>query len=101
MNRTSTKAVEGMTPYEVTFGKKPNLSNVREWGERVWVRVESGNKLGKRVHEGRWMSIDEQSKGVRIYWPDTQTVGVERNVYVDKTGASASRWNSAMWFRLD
>ena len=37
MNRTSTKAVEGMTPYEATFGTKPNLSEVQEWGERVWV----------------------------------------------------------------
>ena len=37
MNRTSTKAVEGMTPYEATFGKKPDLSEVQEWGERVWV----------------------------------------------------------------
>ena len=37
MNRTSTKAVKGMTPYKAAFGKKPNLSKVREWGERVWV----------------------------------------------------------------
>ena len=97
MNRTSTKAVEGMTPFEAAFEKKPDLSNVREWGERVWVRVEGGNKLGKRVREGRWMGIDEQSKGVRIYWPDTRTVGVERNVYVDKTGASASRLEGEEW----
>ena len=37
MNRTSTKAVDGMTPYEATFGKKPDLRNVHEWGERVWI----------------------------------------------------------------
>ena len=43
------------------------------------------------------MGIDEQSKGVRIYWPDTRTVGVERNVYVDKTGASASRLEGEEW----
>ena len=97
MNRTSTKAVEGMMPYEATFGKKPNLSEVHEWGERVWVRVEGGDKLGGRVREGRWMGLDEKSKGVRIYWPDSRTVGVERNVYVDKTGASASRLEGEEW----
>ena len=86
-----------MTPYEATFGKKPNLSEVREWGERVWVRVEGGNKLGKRVREGRWMGVDEQSKGIHIYWPDTRTVGVECNIYVDKTGASASRLEGEEW----
>jgi hypothetical protein len=97
MNRTSTKAVEGMTPYEAAFGRRPDLSEVRDWGERVWVRVEGGDKLGGRVREGRWMGLDGKSKGVRIYWPDTRTVGIERNVYVDKTGASASRLEGEEW----
>lgn len=70
MNRTSTKAVDGMTPYEAAFGKKPDLRHVREWGEKVWVRIEGGDKLGGRVKEGRWLGIDECSKGFRIYWLD-------------------------------
>jgi hypothetical protein len=37
LNRTSTKAVEGMTPYEAAFGKKPDLTGLREWGEKVYV----------------------------------------------------------------
>lgn len=90
MNWTTTKAVEGMTPYEAAFGQKPNLKNVCKWGEKVWVRVEGEDKLGGKLHEGRWMGVDEQSKGVRIYWPDKMTVGVECNVYFDKTVASVS-----------
>jgi len=47
MNRTLTKAVEGMTPYKALFGKKPDLKNVHKWGEKVWVHVEgAGDKLG-------------------------------------------------------
>ena len=38
------------------------------------------------------MGIDEQSKGVRVYWPDSKTVTIEWNVYYDKTGASVSRF---------
>ena len=53
LNRTMTKAVEGMTPYEAAFGKKPDLREVREWGEKVYVRLEKkGLKLGGRVREG-------------------------------------------------
>jgi transposase InsO family protein len=37
MNRSSTKAVVGMTPYEAAFGRRSNLSEVHEWGECVWV----------------------------------------------------------------
>ena len=66
-----------MTPYKAAFGKKPDLSQVREWGEKVWVNVEKGNKLGGRVREGRWMGVSDESKGVRVYWPDTKTVSTE------------------------
>jgi hypothetical protein len=85
LNRTTTKAVDGMTPFEAAFGKKPNLKGLREFGEKVWVRVEKGNKLGGRVREGRWLGVDEQSKGVRVWWPDTKTVTVERNCYYDNS----------------
>ena len=34
------------------------------------------------------MGIDKESKGVRIYWPDTKLVNVEQNVYYDKSSAS-------------
>jgi len=85
LNRTTTKAMEGMTPYEAVFGKKPNLKGLREWGEKVYVRIEGGNKLGGRVREGCWLGVDEQSKGVRIYWPDTKTITVERNTFPPTT----------------
>ena len=88
LNRTTTKAVEGMTPFEAAFGKKPNLKGVREWGEKVYVRVEKGTKLGGRVREGHWLGIDEESKGARIYWPDTRAVSVERNIYFNNPLAS-------------
>ena len=87
LNWTSTKAVKGNTPYETAFGKKPDLSKVHEWSEKVWVHVEKGNKLGGRVRDGHWVGIDDTSKGVCISWPDKQNIMVEWNVYYDKTGA--------------
>jgi hypothetical protein len=89
LNRTTTKAVEGMTPYEAAFGEKPNLGDVREWGEKVYMRLEKkGLKLGGRVCEGRWLGVDEQSKGVQIYWLDTKSVTVEQNIYYDDASVS-------------
>jgi hypothetical protein len=97
LNRTPTKAVEGKTPFEAAFGKKPDISGVREWGDKVWVRVEGGDKLGRRVKEGRWLGVDENSKGVRVYWPDKTNVTVERNVYYDPTCSSVSRLEGEEW----
>ncbi len=85
--RTTTNAIEGMMPYEAAFGKKPNLKGLREWGEKVWVRIEGGNKLGGRVQEGRWLGVDDESKGVYVYWPDTKTITVERNIHYNNSSA--------------
>ncbi|PBL04010.1 hypothetical protein ARMGADRAFT_877573, partial [Armillaria gallica] len=74
------------TPYEAVTGKKPDLKGLREWGEKCWVRLETkAMKLGSRVREGRWIGFDETSNGSRIYWPESKTVSIERNVYFDMT----------------
>ena len=96
MNRTQTKAVDGKTPYEAVFDKKPDLRGLRIWGERIWVRLEDpGDKLEGRVKEAQWLGLDEQSKGVRVYWPDKQTVTVERNVYYEPSTARNEGENDA------
>ena len=59
-------------------------------GEKIWVRIEGGDKLEGHVCEGKWMGIDEQSKGIHVYWPDKLTVGIEQNIYYDKMIASVS-----------
>lgn len=61
---------------------------MREWGEKVWVQIEGGDKLGGHVHEGKWLDLDEKSKGMRIYWPETKTVSVKQNIYIDKSSVS-------------
>jgi Reverse transcriptase (RNA-dependent DNA polymerase)/gag-polypeptide of LTR copia-type/Integrase core domain/GAG-pre-integrase domain/Zinc knuckle len=90
-NRTSTKALDGMTPFEALTGDKPSLRGLREWGSRVWVRNEKKAKLGGRVDEGVWVGIDEKSKGFRVYWPKKCTVTVERNVYFNEQEAPPDR----------
>jgi hypothetical protein len=37
------------------------------------------------------VGIDDSSKGCRIYWPDTKSLTLERNVYFDKTAVSVVR----------
>ena len=44
-NRTSTKALGQVTPYEQLYSEKPNFVNVPEWGQQVWVYNPSGTKL--------------------------------------------------------
>lgn len=97
LNRTSTKSLDGKTPLEAATGKKPDLRDLREWGTKVWVRLEKGDKLGGRVKEGRWVGVSEKRKGFRIYWPDIRKITVERNVYSDKSSAEIDRVEGEDW----
>ena len=58
------------TPIEIMTGNCPNLSNMREWGHKVWVKKTHSSKLGSKVNKGCFVGIDEESKGFRIYWED-------------------------------
>jgi hypothetical protein len=51
-NRSPTKALDGMTPYEAVYGEKPTLKGVREWGSLCWITRKS-SKISERTKEGR------------------------------------------------
>ena len=80
-NRTSTKALGNVTPYEKLYGNKPNLAGVPEWGQAVWVHSSQGSKLDARANEARWVGYDRDSTHAhRIYWPKKHSVSVERDI---------------------
>jgi len=85
-NRTSTRALKNLTPFEALTGKKPDLSNLPEWGMKVWVHDDGNSKLEGRSKIGRWVGFDVDSTHAhRIYWPEKQTVSVERNIKFNET----------------
>lgn len=79
-NRTSTKALDGRTPFEAINGRPPTLLGLPVWGCCVWVHDTSTGKVGVRALAARWVGYDGQSKGHRVYWDTTHRVTVERNV---------------------
>jgi hypothetical protein len=80
-NRTSTRALGNVTPYERLHGLKPNLAGVPEWGQRVWIHTDAGSKLDGRAVEGHWVGYDKDSTHAhRIYWPGKNSISVERNI---------------------
>jgi hypothetical protein len=80
-NRTHTQALpSGKTPYELVYSRKPDLSDLKEWGTLVWVHDASGTKLDGRGREGRWIGFEEESNVHRIYFEDNRTARIERSV---------------------
>jgi hypothetical protein len=82
-NRTSTRVLGVITPFERLYGHKPNLAGVPEWGQRVWVRNLKGSKLDARGLPARWVGYDIESPHAhRIYWPEKHPhpISVERDI---------------------
>ena len=84
-NHTFMKALNGHTPYEAVNEGPLNLQDLPKWGCKVWVHNDEGGKVGIRAKKGHWVGYDEHSKGHHIYWPDKQSVGVERNIKFSET----------------
>ena len=51
-HRTSTRALNGKTPYEVMYGVRPNLTDLPDWGAQGFIMKESSGKLYSKVIEG-------------------------------------------------
>ena len=81
-NHTSTRALgNNTTPLKKLTGIKPNLSNVPEWGQTVWVHSSTRSKLNACGVEAHWVGYDLNSPhAYHIYWLHKNSVSVERNI---------------------
>jgi hypothetical protein len=82
-----TYQLDGKTPFEMIFGKKPDLTDLPEWGAKVWVLKEDHGKLDVKADEGQWVRYSRDSKAHQIYWPRKQCVMNKCNVSFDDTVA--------------
>lgn len=80
-NRSPMRALDGKTPFEERYGKKPDLRDLHQFGCKVWVRLEDAGKLDAKAVEAKFVGYSAESKGgYRVYWPIKHNVTVERNV---------------------
>ena len=79
LNRAPSKSVE-MTPYELWFGKRPNLSFLKIWGCNAYVKKLQPNKLESKSDKCVFVGYPKETIGYSFY---NKTEG---KVFVAKTG---------------
>jgi hypothetical protein len=77
LNRSPTKALNSMTPYDAWHGRKPAVSH-------LWKELGHINKLDDRSTPGVFISYAEGSKAYRILDLGTQRVHMTRDVVFNK-----------------
>ncbi|SJL08306.1 uncharacterized protein ARMOST_11669 [Armillaria ostoyae] len=81
-NRTAHSVLEGnITPHKKVTHQKPNLSQLHEFGCTVWVKKLGQSKLQPQADARCFVSFDEESKGIQVYWPGQRRVSIEQDVY--------------------
>jgi transposase InsO family protein len=80
-NRCSTTSLRDMTPYELWFGKKPDISHLRVWGCTAYVHIQKDKRTGIGSHMEKcvFVGYPDGYKGWTFYNPTTkQTIISER-----------------------
>lgn len=93
INRTATRTLSAMTPYEAFKGNKPNLSHLRVFGCVGYARVESPNrkKLDDRSRALVNLGTEPGTKAYRLFDPSSRKITVSRDVIFMED--EAWRWN--------
>lgn len=91
-NRCPTKSLEGKTPYEVWNGEVPDVSHLREFGDRVYCLDSNPGKgkLAPRSKEGVLVGYSDECEGYRVWLTDDRKVVVSRDVRFAENPAPCS-----------
>jgi len=91
LNRSPTKSLNGKTPYEAWFGRKPGVKHLKTFGCVAYAKtVGPGvSKLTDRAVSGVFLGYEPGTKGYRIYDPVKDKLLVTRDVVFDEK----KQWN--------
>jgi len=82
LNRCSTSAVDGKTPYEAWYDKKPTVRHFKVFGCLAYAHVpkEHRKKLDAKSEPCVFIGYSDESKAYRLYNPKTKRTLVSRDV---------------------
>ena len=80
--RAPTRTLPEKTPYEAWYGRKPDVSHLREFGTPVYVLLQPQKtrpKLAPRSKQQIFVGYDDGSKSIRYFNPETRKILTSRN----------------------
>ena len=84
LNRVPSKTVD-LTPFELFYGKKPNLTYFKIWGCPAYVKRTMSDKLETKSDKCLFIGYPKESIGYSFYLPSEQKVFVSKHaVFLEK-----------------
>ena len=81
------------TPYEMYYGRKPDVSHMRVFGcaAYAWIPEVSRKKLDKKTDTYCFVGYDKNSRGYRLFDPVTKKLVISRDVCFNEQDFGTSR----------
>lgn len=92
-NRCITKALGDKTPFELWYGRRPDVKHMRTFGETAYMlnKAPGKGKLDLRGIKCIFVGYDKSSKSYRVWVPSKQKVTVTRDIkFVDVDAVTRS-----------
>ena len=83
-NRAPRKGLGWCTPYELLFGRVPDVSHLRIFGCSAWVHQNKGKKWDPNSKPMIFIGYEQGSKAYRIWNPQTHSIIVSATVRFDE-----------------
>jgi hypothetical protein len=86
LNRSPTKALDNMTPFEAWHGKKPKVNHLKVFGCLAHVKVvgPNVNKLSDKSKKMIFIGYESGIKGYRLFDPTTNSLVISRDVVFEE-----------------
>jgi len=85
LNRAPRRGLNWRTPFELLFGRVPNVSYIQIFGCRAWVLNDQGKKWDPKALPMIFVGYEIGSKAYRLWNPKTKTIVVSANVRFDES----------------
>ncbi|KZV28520.1 hypothetical protein F511_15600 [Dorcoceras hygrometricum] len=90
-NRSPTKSLKNVTPQETWSGQTPGVHHLRIFGSIAYAQVpeQERSKLDDRSRKLVFIGYNENSKGYKLFSPDSRRIVISRDVEFDEDAT----WN--------
>jgi len=81
-NRSYTKPLQTLTPFQGWRKRKPDVSHLREFGAPVWILLQGQKETRKMLPKSKrqlYVGFDDGAKAMKYYNAETRKVLVSQN----------------------
>jgi Reverse transcriptase (RNA-dependent DNA polymerase)/Integrase core domain/gag-polypeptide of LTR copia-type/GAG-pre-integrase domain len=85
INRLPSRVLDFQSPFEILYGRKPNISHLRVFGCTCFVHSQNAGKLDSHARKCIFVGYSSTQKGYKCYDPNLNRLFVSRDVRFDET----------------